>query len=264
MEAIDKRFVLIADNGDRLYPYKKEQKKTGRYGFALSFPGEQDRHGGGIYTDSIQEVIKHVVLDGWRVRAKTTNKPERQREGSFGLNKISIHNYEVSEEFEHLVKSAVFKPLHSHKYSSEQEKKLGSLPEQSPSVEGAVIDEITFQAIKTRRGQPEFRKALLLAYDGKCCITGSRVESVLEAAHIVPHTEETNYSVSNGLLLRADVHTLYDLNQVGVDSSGKVFVSENLKKSEYWVFQEKIIADNICPTMSANLAKRFELFSAMC
>ncbi|KKN63468.1 hypothetical protein LCGC14_0501290 [marine sediment metagenome] len=43
MEAVDRRFVLVADNGDRLYPYKKAQRETGRYGFALTKPGEQDR-----------------------------------------------------------------------------------------------------------------------------------------------------------------------------------------------------------------------------
>lgn len=74
MEAVDKRLTLIADNGDRLYPYKKFQKKTGRFGFALTRPGENDRNGQGIYTDSIQEVIQRLVFDGWNVRAKTTDK----------------------------------------------------------------------------------------------------------------------------------------------------------------------------------------------
>jgi predicted restriction endonuclease len=118
---------------------------------------------------------------------------------------------------------------------------------------------LIWQQIKTRRGQSELRKNLLLAYDGKCCVTDCNVESVLEAAHIIAHSEESNYSVSNGLLLRTDIHTLYDLNLIGIDGSGKVNISESLHESEYWQFHGRII-HNIPPEMSTNLAKRFELF----
>jgi hypothetical protein len=94
-------------------------------------------------------------------------------------------------------------------------------------------DAIVLRAIKTRRGQPEFRTRILDAYARKCCFTGCAVEDVLEAAHIVSHATETNYSVSNGLLLRADVHTLFDLDLVGVDEDYQIRVSATLKASEY-------------------------------
>lgn len=122
------------------------------------------------------------------------------------------------------------------------------------------VDKKTLREIKTRHGQPEFRKSLFDVFDGKCCVTGCNVESVLEAAHIIPHSEESNYSVLNGLLLRADIHTLYDLNLIGIDGNGKVFVSEFLHESEYWQFQSKIIAEDIHSEMSANLATRFKNF----
>jgi hypothetical protein len=63
-----------------------------------------------------------------------------------------------------------------------------------------------FSSIVRRQGQPAFRKQLLVAYKGQCAITGCEVESVLEAAHIVPYMGlETNHP-GNGLLLRADLH----------------------------------------------------------
>jgi hypothetical protein len=123
------------------------------------------------------------------------------------------------------------------------------------------VDEKTWQEIKTRRGQPKFRQDLLSNCNGKCRVTDCNVESVLEAAHIIPHSEASNYSVLNGLLLRADIHTLYDLNLIGIDGNGKVFISETLRESKYWQYQGKIIATDIHSEMSANLAKRFELFS---
>jgi len=69
----------------------------------------------------------------------------------------------------------------------------------------------TLRNIVQRRGQQSFRQALIDAYDGHCAITGCDVVDVLEGAHIHPYRgEETNHP-SNGLLLRTDVHTLFDL-----------------------------------------------------
>lgn len=88
-------------------------------------------------------------------------------------------------------------------------------------------------AIKTRRGQPEFRDRLLRAYCSICAISGSTVEPLLEAAHIVPHALETNYTISNRLLLRADIHTLFDLHLIAIDASRGVAVSRSLEWTEY-------------------------------
>lgn len=65
--------------------------------------------------------------------------------------------------------------------------------------------------IDIRRGQPKFRQDLVVAYNSRCAITGSRTLQVLEAAHIFPYRGQHTNIVSNGLLLRADVHTLFDL-----------------------------------------------------
>lgn len=121
-------------------------------------------------------------------------------------------------------------------------------------------DEFTYSLIKQRRGQSKFRTSLFESYGGKCCISGSDVGSVLEAAHIVPHAEEKNYSVLNGLLLRADIHTLYDLNLIGIDEYGKVSVHESLKSSEYGTYQGQYIADEIPSAMQENLKYRFASF----
>lgn len=75
------------------------------------------------------------------------------------------------------------------------------------------------RSIVQRQGQQEFRMALLAAYDGKCAMTGCGVTDVLEAAHIHRYLGEETNVVSNGLLLRADIHTLFDLKLVGVDVS---------------------------------------------
>lgn len=119
------------------------------------------------------------------------------------------------------------------------------------------VDEKTFIEIKTRRGQKYFRDMLLRNYEGKCCITGCEVHEALEAAHIIPHGKETNYDLSNGLLLRADIHTLYDLNLIGIDGNGKVEISLLLDSSEYNAYHTKKIAGDISVEKKQNLMKRY-------
>ncbi|MFS1702735.1 HNH endonuclease [Alteromonas sp. AMM-1] len=119
-------------------------------------------------------------------------------------------------------------------------------------------DKIVLREIKTRRGQPAFRKDLLTAFNSRCCVTGCKVEAILEAAHIISHSEETNYSVNNGLLLRADIHTLFDLDLISLDHNGIVHIHRDLKGSEYDMYEKKKVLHNIPKELEGNLKRRFE------
>jgi hypothetical protein len=94
-------------------------------------------------------------------------------------------------------------------------------------------DAVRYGAIRSRRGQADFRSRLLEAYGRRCCVSGCRVEALLEAAHIRPHAVEPNYDTRNGLLLRADLHTLYDLHLLGVDEHGYVQLSPEVTDQYY-------------------------------
>jgi hypothetical protein len=86
--------------------------------------------------------------------------------------------------------------------------------------------------IRRRRGQPKFRLLLLEAYQSRCAVTGNAMPDLLEAAHIIPHAEGADYRTSNGLLLRADIHTLYDLHHLSIDERGMVHLSRDAQASE--------------------------------
>ena len=90
-------------------------------------------------------------------------------------------------------------------------------------------------AIRLRQGQPAFRKSLLRAYDARCAVTGLGLPSLLEAAHIVSHVGAHTNRTDNGLLLRADIHTLFDLHLVTVvlDDGYRVRCSPDLDGTEY-------------------------------
>jgi hypothetical protein len=78
-----------------------------------------------------------------------------------------------------------------------------------------------------REGQPEFRGAILEAYGSRCALTDVSIEEVLEAAHIIPYALCGQYGghPSNGLLLRADLHALFDTQLLGFrPTNGKIIV----------------------------------------
>ncbi|MFD2643656.1 HNH endonuclease [Pseudomonas japonica] len=97
-----------------------------------------------------------------------------------------------------------------------------------------------FVSIVRRRGQPRFRRELLKAYAGRCAITGCDIEAILEAAHIHPYQGDRTNVVSNGLLLRADIHTLFDLNLIWIDPERLVVrLAEQLLGSDYAILDGK-------------------------
>ncbi|WP_426509428.1 HNH endonuclease [Dactylosporangium sp. McL0621] len=89
-------------------------------------------------------------------------------------------------------------------------------------------------AIVRRQGQGDFRARLFQAYGDNCVVTGSHPRAVLEAAHIEPYRGPHSNDLRNGLLLRADLHSLFDLHLVGFDSAGRLEVSKQLSATPYW------------------------------
>ena len=99
-----------------------------------------------------------------------------------------------------------------------------------------VIDgrERVIAQIVRRRGQPKFRRTLLEAYEGRCAFSDCDAVTALEAAHIVPYQGDATDHVGNGLLLRADLHTLFDLGLLAVDTATMtVLISSELASTAY-------------------------------
>lgn len=81
-----------------------------------------------------------------------------------------------------------------------------------------------------RLGQRAFQMALVSAYDRACAVTGEHTLPVLEAAHIRPYAGQGAHAVPNGLLLRADVHKLFDAGYVTVTPDYEFVVSRYVKE----------------------------------
>ena len=108
----------------------------------------------------------------------------------------------------------------------------GRRPEQQPQFIETGSDQSRFGAdylTRGRLGQGAFRVLVTDAYERRCAVTGEKTLPVLEAAHIKPYALNGPHQVSNGILLRSDLHKLFDLGYVTVTSDLRVEVSPKLK-----------------------------------
>jgi len=84
--------------------------------------------------------------------------------------------------------------------------------------------------VRPRLGQGSFRVCVTDAYGRRCAVTKERTLPVLEAAHIKPYADGGEHRIDNGLLLRRDLHTLFDRGYVSVSPELRFEVSRKLKE----------------------------------
>jgi hypothetical protein len=88
--------------------------------------------------------------------------------------------------------------------------------------------------IRYRQGQQQFRKSLLDRYGARCMVSGCDVVEVLEAAHIAPYRGKESNHPENGLILRADLHNMFDLDLLGVEPESMVVrLNRNVLRAGY-------------------------------
>lgn len=101
--------------------------------------------------------------------------------------------------------------------------------------------------IKPRLGQGAFRVLVTDAYQRACAITEEHSLPALEAAHIKPYNESGPHAVNNGLLLRSDLHRLFDRGYITITPEYRIEVSRRLKDDfkngrSYYPFHGRALA----------------------
>lgn len=105
--------------------------------------------------------------------------------------------------------------------------RLANRPSRVSEVPGPIYGEPTTS--RPRLGQGAFRVMVTDTYERRCAVTGEKALPVLQAAHIRPVSEGGAHRLDNGLLLRSDVHTLFDLGYVTATLEHRVRVSRRLR-----------------------------------
>jgi putative restriction endonuclease len=96
-----------------------------------------------------------------------------------------------------------------------------------PTIDGPVFGEL--REVRPRLGQGGFKALVHGAYRDQCSITGHKIRPTLQAAHILPVGKGGVHRLDNGLLLRSDVHTMFDRGYLGVDPEFKLRVSRRVR-----------------------------------
>jgi putative restriction endonuclease len=126
--------------------------------------------------------------------------------------------------------------------------------------------------VAPRLGQGSFRTLITTAYNYRCAITRERTLPVLQAAHICPYAEGGSHELSKLLLLRSDLHTLFDEHYITVEPTRRTLVvSRRIREQfengrDYYALNNRPLlqpAEELALPSTENLGFHFEKFSQL-
>lgn len=128
------------------------------------------------------------------------------------------------------------------------------------SGEASVVPAMAAKRVETvlrviREGQANFRRQLIDYYGPVCMATGTCVAAVIDAAHIIPYGGRATNALGNGLLLRKDVHALFDAGLIRVTLSLTFHVSPELTDECYAELHGQRLKFTVPPRISVDCLK---------
>jgi len=165
---------------------------------------------------------------------------------SFAKNIVRGKGYESDSEDGQALISAV-------------RERLNAVGETDDLLDTETEPERPLRLIRGRLGQGAFRALVTDAYTRRCAISGERTLPALEAAHIKPFAESGPNRTENGLLLRSDLHRLFDAGYLTVTPERRIEVSRRIKEEfengrDYYRFHgERLIVEPDNPAEKPDL-----------
>ena len=152
---------------------------------------------------------------------------QNDREGML----LGVARLHFADEDRSAISKIEWQPIGVHHFTGSHFKEAGFMvpPEQDyqppPQPAGK-----SARQVRERPGQAAFRRKLKAVYDNHCCISGCTVSEALEGAHIDPYIAPASDNIRNGLLLRSDLHKLFDRHLIAVHPETlKVHVSKRAR-----------------------------------
>ncbi|MFC3532316.1 HNH endonuclease [Vogesella facilis] len=219
---------------------------------------QEEEKGGDSARLFTNQGLKRCMEDGVPVAVlrQLTKKPDVTRYRVMGLA-----NVETWENGVFTLQSTTLASLDQEAEQRESESIGPTAPHSEFDPEGVEdTRKKTLREITKRQGQPAFRSGLLTAYEGRCAITDCAITQVLEAAHITPYLGPETNNIRNGLLLRSDLHTLWDKGMIFLDDAYTLRMLPSLASSEYATLDGKTIylpnQEALRPSLAAIQAHR--------
>ncbi|HXX66550.1 MAG TPA: HNH endonuclease signature motif containing protein [Polyangiaceae bacterium] len=112
---------------------------------------------------------------------------------------------------------------------------------------------LSHRQLRERRGPARFRRALIARYGAQCMVSGCTLRDLIETAHIRPYRTPDYSAVENGLLLRSDLHTLFDLDLLGIQAETlAVHLHPSARQAGYEAFEGTLLqCGNSVPSPAA-------------
>lgn len=124
-------------------------------------------------------------------------------------------------------------------------------------IPGALIEEVTRGWVEriVRKRQQQFRSELVTS-GAVCCISSDTVFEALDAAHVVDAADGGVATSRNGLLMRADLHRLFDADLLRISDEGVIDVDAALRKTSYWAYNDRRLEPAVLRRVKSALAER--------
>lgn len=180
------------------------------------------------------------------------------------INKITNNTITLSKSDsykKHLVETVIIQLLPRLDWDFEQKKILineTNFESNRKQIEEAASDDEYKKVernLRLRRGQNKLRNNLLLLYNNTCCISNLKIKELLHACHLLPHSTTGLNITTNAILLRSDLHDLFDAHLIGIHPKKfEIHTNNILIGTEYNEFNGK-------PLLQRKDRKSLDLYS---
>ena len=245
----------ILTNGYRGLVWLHEQKKDGERGRGLTAVVEF----GAMQPDRRARVLDAVFFE----RPVGTELLEAHKNDGTFISGIGASRHSRIWPISNSDVDSLLSAVREKAHKIAQYEKQNPDPHEPLNLE-KIEDATALRQVVLRRYQSAFRQALLSKRPNRCAITGTSELSVLEAAHIIPYAERfaDRDKPENGLLLRSDIHKLFDAHLISINPETKsIEVSDRIASPDYQSLRDKTVTDEVSPK---SLSFHFEYFRKHC
>jgi HNH endonuclease len=161
------------------------------------------------------EECDELVMEELDVRVYTASYSRTWRPADHPFPISDLHGSYLAEANQHAIRrfdAEVIRPL-IEAHLTTGESWWNTARSQVPDIPGG--HEIAIS--KTRLGQQRFREEMLARFDQVCAFTGRQPPGALEAAHLYLYSETPRHDIKGGILLRCDLHALFDRWLITID-----------------------------------------------
>lgn len=189
------------------------------------------------------DIARHPLTLRWRERSVQADLPtykETGRPRGFIRHRGEFTKAFFAESGAEAGDVVIFERLDTHEFRLHLEKSDGR------RVSGAEEPLKKKEKIRrwamceTRPDQQEFRRKVAERDGLRCAISGCEIADVLDAAHLLPRAQCGPDDPENGIILRADLHRLFDAGLLKLDYGGIVTISDAITDQDYQIFDKEI------------------------